>query len=221
MPNILKLRGATALSAFRLDKLNSQLAGVHHSLRVLGAEYWHFAEIERALSGDQLGILQRLLDYGEVPAGAATDGTLLLVVPRVGTISPWSSKATDIARHCRLDALRRVERGVAYRLAGGRAVGERRSVILPLLHDRMTETVFDDFAQGEALFRHFEPRPLATVPVLARGREALDEANRQMGLALSPDEIDYLLEHFRAGGRDPTDVELTMFAQANSEHCRH
>ena len=242
MPNILKLRGATALSAFRLDKLNSQLAGVHHSLRVLGAEYWHFAEIERTLSGDELGILQRLLDYGEenggqseiIPGGdqGQANGspnnltltpisTLLLVVPRVGTISPWSSKATDIARHCRLDALRRVERGVAYRLAGGRAVGERRSVILPLLHDRMTETVFEDFAQAEALFRHFEPRPLATVPVLARGREALDEANRQMGLALSPDEIDYLLEHFRAGGRDPTDVELTMFAQANSEHCRH
>ena len=123
MPNILKLRGATALSAFQLDKLNSQLAGAHHSLRVLGAEYWHFAEIERALSGDELGILQRLLDYGDAPAGTTTEGILLLVVPRVGTISPWASKATDIARHCGLDALRRIERVVAYRLAGGRAIG--------------------------------------------------------------------------------------------------
>ena len=222
MPTILTLRGTTALSAFRLDKLNSQLAGVHRSLRIASAEYRHFAELDRTLSGDQLSILQRLLEYGEASAHAADEGSLLLVVPRVGTISPWSSKATDIARHCGLEALRRVERGVAYRLAGGRAVAEHRPAILPLLHDRMTETVFEDLGEAGALFRHFEPRSLITVPVLAgRGRDALEEANRQMGLALSPDEIDYLLEHFRAVGRDPTDVELTMFAQANSEHCRH
>ena len=222
MSTILKLRGATAISAFRLDKLNSQLAGVHRSLRVIGAEYWHFAEIGRELSGDELAVLRRLLDYGEAPAGSEAEGALLLVVPRVGTISPWSSKATDIARRCGLDALRRVERGVAYRVAG--AVSEQRAGVLAHLHDRMTETVFEDFGQSEALFRHFEPRPLQTVSVLAsgsKGFEALDAANREMGLALSTDEIDYLCAHFRAIGRDPTDVELTMFAQANSEHCRH
>ena len=155
MPIILKLRGATALSAFRLDKLNSQLAGVHRSVQVLGAEYWHFAELERPLSRDELGILQRLLDYGEGNAGAEAQGTLLLAVPRVGTISPWSSKATDIARRCGLDAVRRVERGVAYRLSGDREVSEQRAAILPLLHDRMTEAVFQDIDQVEALFRHF------------------------------------------------------------------
>ena len=219
MPTILKLRGATALSAFRLDKLNSQLAGLHRSLRALRAEYWHFAELDRELSQSERGILDRLLEYGESPPSAVTEAALLLVVPRLGTISPWSSKASDIARHCGLDALRRVERGLAYSLSG--PVAEHRLAILPLLHDRMTETVLEDFAQVEPLFRHFEPRPLGSVPVQVRGREGLDEANRQMGLALSPDEIDYLLAHFRDIGRDPTDVELTMFAQANSEHCRH
>ena len=149
MPIILKLRGATALSAFRLDKLNSQLARVHRSVQVLGAEYLHFAELERDLNGDELGILQRLLDYGEGNGGQikispggdqgqgngglnnldltpiSPEGTVLLVVPRVGTISPWSSKATDIARHCGLDAVRRIERGIAYRLVGGRQVSAR------------------------------------------------------------------------------------------------
>jgi phosphoribosylformylglycinamidine synthase len=215
MPTILKLRGATALSAFRLDKLNSQLAGLHRSLRVLRAEYWHFAELGHELSQNERGVLDRLLEYGESPPSQAVTGaSLLLVVPRLGTISPWSSKASDIAHHCGLDALRRVERGLAYSLSG--PVAEHRLAILPLLHDRMTETVLEDFAQAEQLFRHFEPRPLGSVPV-----QGIDEANRQMGLALSPDEIDYLLAHFRDIGRDPTDVELTMFAQANSEHCRH
>jgi phosphoribosylformylglycinamidine synthase len=221
MPTILKLRGARALSTFRLDKLNFQLAGLDPALRITAAEYWHFAELERALIPAERTVLERLLEYGEAVSAAVTDGALVLVVPRVGTISPWSSKATDIAGHCGLDALRRVERGVAYWLAGGQAVIANRPGILPLLHNRMTEAVFDDFDQVEALFRHFGPRPLATVPVLGGGRDALEKANRQMGLALSPDEIDYLLENFRAVGRDPTDVELTMFAQANSEHCRH
>jgi len=221
MPITLKLRGASALSAFRLDKLNSRLAALHRSLCVLAAEYWHFAELERELGQVQRSVLERLLEYGESPPPPASQGALLLVVPRLGTISPWSSKATDIARHCGLDALRRVERGVAYRLGGGSVVASHRQAILPLLHDRMTETVLEDFDQAGQLFRHFEPMPMACVPLLSGGRQALDAANAKMGLALSPDEIDYLLDHFRAAGRDPTDVELTMFAQANSEHCRH
>ena len=219
MSTILKLRGPAALSAFRLDKLNAQLARVHPSLRVLRAEYWHFVELEHALSPDAIQILHRLLDYGELTHDGAVEGVLVLVVPRVGTISPWSSKATDIARHCGLDALRRAERGIAYRLDG--ASGERLPAVLNLLHDRMTESVFENFEQAELLFRHFEPKPLQTVDVSAGGAQALDAANLRMGLALSADEIDYLFEHYRAIGRDPTDVELTMFAQANSEHCRH
>ena len=221
MPITLKLRGASALSAFRLDKLNSRLAALHRSLRILAAEYWHFAELDRELAQHERSVLERLLEYGDPAPPAASEGALLLVVPRLGTISPWSSKATDIARHCGLSALRRVERGLAYRLAGGGAVASHRSSILPLLHDRMTETVLEDFDQAGQLFRHFDPRPMACVPVLSGGRQALEAANATMGLALSPDEIDYLLDHFRGAGRDPTDVELTMFAQANSEHCRH
>jgi len=219
MSTILKLRGSAALSAFRLDKLNAQLASLHPSLRVLHAEYWHFAELDDGLSRDAETILQRLLDYGERDKAGTDNGTLVLVVPRVGTISPWSSKATDIARHCGLDALRRVERGIAYRLAG--SSGKHWSAVLNLLHDRMTESVLEDFEQTRSLFRHFEPKPLATVALQAGGVEALKVANLRMGLALSADEIDYLYEHYRAIGRDPTDVELTMFAQANSEHCRH
>src|SRR3990172_12517162 len=166
MPIILKLRGATALSAFRLDKLNSQLAGVHRSVQVLGAEYWHFAELARALTGDELGILQRLLDYGEgnggqskiIPGGnegqgngspsnltltpISPEGTVLLAVPRVGTISPWSSKATDIARRCGLDAVRRVERGVAYRLARGREISGPGPPVLPPPHRPLAEGGF-------------------------------------------------------------------------------
>ena len=219
MSTILKLRGSAALSAFRLDKLNSQLARLHRSLRVFHAEYWHFAEIDRELSRGEEAILQRLLDYGEGRKAGPDDGTLVLVVPRVGTISPWSSKATDIARHCGLDALHRVERGIAYRLTS--SSGPHWPAVLNLLHDRMTESVLENFEQTRSLFRHFEPRPLATVDVQAGGIEALKVANSRMGLALSADEVDYLYEHYRAIGRDPTDVELTMFAQANSEHCRH
>ena len=168
MPNILKLRGAAALSAFRLDKLTTQLARVHGSLRLVAAQYWHFAEVDRPLLRAELTVLERLLEYGEAPKSEGEDGCMLLVVPRLGTISPWSSKATDIARRCGLEVVRRVERGVAYRLAGGSAVVSHRR-ILPALHDRMTQTVFDDLDHAEALFRHFDPRPL-TVAIMARGR---------------------------------------------------
>ncbi|MBI2961161.1 MAG: phosphoribosylformylglycinamidine synthase, partial [Betaproteobacteria bacterium] len=176
---------------------------------------------ERALSAGESEVLDRLLTYGGAPADRDACGAMLLVVPRVGTISPWSSKATDIARQCGLAAVQRIERGVAYRFDGRDLIARHRSAIAPLVHDRMTETVFEREEEASALFRHFAPRPLALIDVLGRGRAALEEANQALGLALAPDEIDYLLEHFGALGRNPTDVELTMFAQANSEHCRH
>ena len=151
-------------------------------------------------------------------------GTLFLVVPRLGTISPWSSKATDIAKHCALEAIERIERGVAFWIEreDGSALtdGERRA-LMPHLHDRMTETVLASFDEAERLFRHFEPQPAASIDVLKGGTDALERANRDMGLALSDDEIAYLAENFTRAGRNPTDVELMMFAQANSEHCRH
>ncbi len=147
-----------------------------------------------------------------------------LVVPRPGTISPWSSKATDIARHCALDVVERIERGVAYRVetrAGSALTADERRALFPHIHDRMTEAVLASFDEVAHLFRTHAPRPLETVDLLGEGPLALERANREMGLALSPDEIAYLVENFTRAGRNPTDVELMMFAQANSEHCRH
>jgi len=217
MSLILKLRGSRAASAFRLDKLNSRLATSHGSVQIAAAEYWHFVETERALDARETDVLQRLFQYGE-PASAG-EGRMLLSVPRLGTISPWSSKATDIARRCGLEAVRRIERGTAWIFSSEPAFDGHQ--ILELIHDRMTETVLGSLDEVEALFRHYDPKPFAVVKVLAGGRAALEDVNTALGLALAPDEIDYLLAHYRSIGRDPTDVELTMFAQANSEHCRH
>src|SRR5512135_546530 len=218
MAEILKLRGSPALSAFRLEKLHARLAEAAPGAHIAGAEFWHFIEAAHPLATRERAVLEQLLVYGEAVQPRAAAGELVLVVPRIGTISPWSSKATDIARQCGLPAVRRIERGIAYYLEGASG---RKWEAAALLHDRMTESVLDTVDAAEQLFRHVAPRPLVAIDVFARGRAALEEANRAMGLALSADEIDYLLENFRAIGRNPTDAELTMFAQANSEHCRH
>jgi phosphoribosylformylglycinamidine synthase len=212
---ILKLRGARALSPFRLAKLNASLAALHPDARVLGARFLHLVETERVPDATETALLERLLAYGDAPEAHA--GAEVLVVPRIGTISPWSSKATDIARNCGLALVRRIERGTVFVLA--RAVPVER--IAAALHDRMTESVLASADEAERLFRHVPPPPMASVPLRAQGRRALEDANTALGLALSPDEIDYLVDVFGRAGRDPTDVELTMFAQANSEHCRH
>jgi phosphoribosylformylglycinamidine synthase len=220
MPPFLRLRGRDALPAFRRNKLLK--AAAIPGLR-LGAEYWHFIRLREALAPDAQATLERILDYGPAASAVGQQGTLLLVTPRLGTISPWSSKATDIARHCGLPAVERIERGVAWWCSvGGRPLdAAQRNILLPLIHDRMTESVLDSLEAAEGLFRRVEPRPLTAVDLLGGGREALSRANVEMGLALSPDEIDYLLDNFMRIGRNPTDVELMMFAQANSEHCRH
>jgi len=215
MYTILKLRGARALSEFRIAKLLPSLQAVHRGIRGIAAEYWHFVESEPSLSRDEEAVLHRLLQYGLPPAREDGAGGAFLVVPRIGTISPWSSKATDIARNCGLAKIRRVERGTLFNVAGD-VPGDARPRIAALLHDRMTESVLNSLDEAERLFRHVGPRRLARVAV-AR----LEQANRELGLALTEDEIAYLREAFLALGRDPTDAELTMFAQANSEHCRH
>jgi phosphoribosylformylglycinamidine synthase len=209
---ILQLRGARALSDFRLAKLLPQLLRLPPALRSLRAEFRHFIEFEQAPSSAEAALLERLLRYGATPEAPQRGDALVLVVPRLGTVSPWSSKATDIARNCGLASVRRIERGTAYWLSGARA----DAPLAALLHDRMTETVLEGFDAAQAMFRHVPARPLARVPLASLG-----EANRRLGLALSSDEIDYLREAFTRIGRDPTDAELTMFAQANSEHCRH
>ena len=214
MSTILKLRGARALSEFRIAKLLPALRAMHPGIRRLAAEYWHFAETEAPLAPTEQDLLSRLLQYG-APPDRMPAGALFLVVPRIGTISPWSSKATEIARICGLERVRRIERGTLYALDAQLDV-DARTRVAALLHDRMTESVLAGPDEAAELFRRFEPRPLVRVPLAA-----LERSNVELGLALTQEEIDYLREAFRALGRDPTDAELTMFAQANSEHCRH
>ncbi|MCM8595991.1 phosphoribosylformylglycinamidine synthase [Accumulibacter sp.] len=221
MAEILHLRGSPAFSAFRLQRLEQRLAEAVSGARVCVAEHWHFVALREALSAQGREQLAALLE--ERAADEVPEGELFLVTPRVGTISPWSSKATDIVWNSGLAAVERVERGIAVRVSGRRSrlSASERQQLRALLHDRMVETVFDDFTQVVTLFRHFPPVPPGSVDVLDGGRDALVEANSGLGLALSDDEIDYLVDLFARSGRNPTDVELMMFAQANSEHCRH
>lgn len=216
-------RGAPALSEFRLSKLGRRISGKLGKEVEIYAEFIHLEELDAALSSDEQGVLDRLLQYGPALATHDPEGSEIYVVPRAGTISPWSSKSTDIAHNCGLDSVIRLERGIVYYLSVAQQsldaseLGEAAA----LLHDRMTESVFYDRAETEAVFAQAEPRPHIRVDVMQNGREALVAANGELGLALSDDEIDYLVESFQTLSRNPTDVELMMFAQANSEHCRH
>ncbi|HEY5790170.1 MAG TPA: phosphoribosylformylglycinamidine synthase [Gammaproteobacteria bacterium] len=221
---MLLIPGRPALSPFRLARLLEALQGGLPGLAAVAVDYLHLADLEQPLDADGHALLGRLLAYGPHAAPSALAGRRVYVVPRFGTRSPWSSKATEIARNCGLGAVRHLERGRVYTLADGSADGpaaEALGPLLPQLHDRMTESLCLDQAQLERLFASHAPAPLATVALLAHGREALVVANASLGLALSDDEIDYLADNFGRLGRDPTDVELMMFAQANSEHCRH
>ncbi len=215
MPEILKLQGGPAHSAGRLNRLTEQARSCCPGLKALAAEHWYFAELSAPMSAQESQRLMQLL--GAKDAQAKTAGQLLLVTPRLGTISPWSSKATEIARQCGFSAVARIERGTAFRAEGQ----FEREALAARLHDRMTESVLASLDEADALFHHVPAQPLSTIAVTTRGRAALAEANDELGLALSPDEIDYLFDSFTRLGRDPTDVELMMFAQANSEHCRH
>src|SRR5579864_3521541 len=219
---MLEIPGPPALSAFRLAKLLDRLIALEPAVSGLSARFMHFADLERPLSEAEHTLLAQLLTYGpSLPADTDAGGTRLLVVPRAGTISPWSSKATDIVHVCGLSQVRRVERGIEYRLHSARPPGTTQLKLLSAaLLDRMTEMALLDSTEAARLFAHTAPKPLATVS-LAGGRAALAAANERLGLALSDDEVDYLLASFAQLKRDPTDVELMMFAQANSEHCRH
>jgi phosphoribosylformylglycinamidine synthase len=224
MSSIVSLPGSAALSSFRLDKIRQEAARLGVVLGDLTARYWHFLELDADLDTASAQQLARTLDYGTPTDAPAAADVQLLVTPRPGTISPWSSKATDILKNSGLAQLRRIERGVAYRLRdpqGAALSAQALTAVLPLLHDRMTEAVMASLDEAHALFRHVRPRELTAVDVIAGGRVALEAANRSLGLALSDDELDYLVENFIRIGRNPTDVELMMFAQANSEHCRH
>lgn len=217
---MLILRGAPALSNFRTQKLLSSLQQTVPSVTGVSSEFVHFASVSAPLSDAQTQVLKQLLTYGpKVEKEASHEGELFLVVPRLGTISPWASKATDIAKNTGLESVKRVERGVAYYVTGASAAD--RAAIAAILHDRMVETVLARLEDAEQLFLQQEPAAQTTVDILGGGRDALVAANSALGLALADDEIDYLVDAFKGLNRNPVDVELMMFAQANSEHCRH
>ncbi|MGD8976431.1 MAG: phosphoribosylformylglycinamidine synthase [Gammaproteobacteria bacterium] len=219
---MLILPGAPALSRFRLAKRLEALRSICPDIDGLAARYLHLAELARPLEGGERGVLERLLTYGPAREQENPRGLEVIVLPRFGTISPWSSKATDIAHNCGLEAVRRIERGTCYTLSGeSDRVQERLAGILPLLHDRMTESVVFVADDAARLFVHHQPEPLSCIDVTGAGAGAMETANRELGLALSDDEIAYLVDHYLDIGRNPTDAELMMFAQANSEHCRH
>ena len=217
---MLILRGAPALSAFRHGKLLEQLTSKVPAVTGLYAEFAHFAEVTGVLTADEEQVLARLLKYGPSVPVQEPSGRLFLTIPRFGTISPWSSKASDIARNCGLAKIQRIERGLAYYVSGELNAAEAQQVA-DVLHDRMTQLVLDNLEGAAALFSHAQPKPLTAVDILGGGRAALEKANVELGLALAEDEIDYLVTSFNGLGRNPHDIELMMFAQANSEHCRH
>jgi len=216
---IITLQGQPALSDFRRDKLLQQFAARDLDNLLPEAFYLHIAEVDATWNDADTARLAAILGHEEQVFEAKASDELFIVTPRIGTISPWSSKATDIAAHCELSGVMRLERGIAYRITGAKAM--HRALIAECIHDRMTESVLADSAALAQLFSHQAPAPLAHVDVLGGGRDALVAANRTLGLALADDEIDYLLAHFEAMQRNPSDAELMMFAQANSEHCRH
>src|SRR5450432_195730 len=232
----MEIVGGPALVPTRLQKRLAAVRRTNPGVRALSGSYLHFADVDGTLTPDETRLLEQLLRYGPISTvesvGRETvaSGRRLFVVPRLGTISPWSSKATDIAHTCGLLRVRRIERGISYTI-GGEVADEK--ALARALHDRMTESVLDRPSEATRLFESQPPRPLGRVALGqgpgqgqgqvddSDGRAALSAANQTLGLALSPDEIDYLIDAYRTLGRDPTDVELMMFAQANSEHCRH
>jgi phosphoribosylformylglycinamidine synthase len=213
---MLCLPGSPAHSEFRLRKLEQQLSAAGITVNGLSSHFIHLVDApDNNLAEAQRTVLQNLLTYGPAQDSMPVNGKEFYVVPRPGTISPWASKATDIAHNCGLRQVNRIERGILY------TVDTADEVPVELLHDRMIEAVFTDLDDCTALFQIHQPRPLAEIDTGTQGRAALAQANIDLGLALSPDEIDYLVEAYVELGRNPIDVELMMFAQANSEHCRH
>ena len=227
---MLKIPGTSALSDFRIKKLLTELEALKLNITAISACFIHFVDIEGNLDNLQADTLSQLLTYGSSQPLKERDDELqpnsmiietLLVFPRSGTISPWSSKATEIAIRCGLSAVKRIERGIQYSLVATQPLSAPDKIKIDnILHDRMTQAVLYNNSAPD-LFSQHQPKPLRSIKLIEQGREALIEANLELGMALSTDEIDYLTTSFQNLGRNPTDVELMMFAQANSEHCRH
>lgn len=215
-------RGSPALSDFRINQLLTNFEKANLPVNSVYAEYVHFAKLTEKLTALEQQELTQLLHYGPTLTEHETVGQSLIVIPRIGTISSWSSKATDIAHNCGLTKVERLERGLIYYFSFAEELTQQQQQQLAsLLYDRMMETVISDVQQAEQLFQQQDPKSFNQIDILTGGRQALEQANINLGLALAEDEIDYLVENFTALGRNPHDIELYMFAQANSEHCRH
>ncbi|MGB5854245.1 MAG: phosphoribosylformylglycinamidine synthase, partial [Oceanisphaera sp.] len=216
------LRGSAALSGFRTQALVRQAQQKQLPLAAIATEYVHFVAVHANLEAQKLQVLSQLLDSPAQGLTPAPDSLMVLVTPRPGTLSPWSTKATDIAHNCGLKQVKRIERGISYYLSFERTPTDAElDAITGLLFDPMTEVTLGELEHASCLFAQAEPVPVTAVDMLTGGREALAEANLRLGLALAEDEIDYLFDGFTELGRNPNDIELYMFAQANSEHCRH
>jgi phosphoribosylformylglycinamidine synthase len=219
---MITIQGPLALSNFRKLKLLSKIKAVLPVVTRVEAAYLHFVDTKTDLTTLEYDTLVKLLEYDFPIEKAPVTG--ILIAPRQGTVSPWSSKATEIVQNCGLQKIKRVERGIIYSFFTAESSNElaltpeQVQIILPLIHDRMTENIVRD---KTTLFAENDEKPLLTIPLMKEGRAALSKANIELGLALSEDEIEYLELNFNKMKRDPTDVELVMFAQANSEHCRH
>lgn len=208
--------GAPAHSSFKITQLLTRLSSIS-SVQSIESQWVYL--FNQALNEQQQQSALQLLNDGQAYTlrQAASDEIQILVTPRIGTISPWSSKATDIFANCNTP-VQRLERGVLFTLKGVKDISDDVKLVL---HDRMTESVFNQLEAAAALFLETEPKPLNSIDILGQGKAALVQANSEFGFALSDEEIDYLTEAFSKMGRNPHDIELMMFAQANSEHCRH
>ena len=216
------LRGAPALSTFRVNQLLKNCHDLLLPVSQIYAEYVYAADLTEALNDQEKTTLNKLLTYGPKIKEHTPTGMLFLVAPRPGTISPWSSKATDIAHNCGLNKIKRLERSLAYYIEVEKELSIDQTASLgALLFDKMMEVVFSKTDDLAKLFIQEQPGKMTSVDILNKGRSALESANISLGLALADDEIDYLVENFIKLGRNPNDIELMMFAQANSEHCRH
>ncbi|PKI02674.1 phosphoribosylformylglycinamidine synthase [Glaciecola sp. 33A] len=222
---MLILRGSSALSPFKQDKLLAQFSALGIGVSSVQAQYVHFVDVQSELNEADMFVLSQLLSYGPTSENIDASGYFVLVTPRPGTISPWASKATDIAKNSGLSQIHRIERGIAYYIVFDHktvdSIASDLAAIAAPLHDRMTQAVFTQLEHAQQLFVQAEAKPFLSVPIVEEGKAALEQANKKLGLALADDEVDYLFDSFTKLGRNPNDIELYMFAQANSEHCRH
>ena len=221
---IIHIAGGPAYSKFRKEKLLEKLQTVNPQIKDIHSEYLHIVWCEKKIAASEKDTLEKILHYGPKAQVLDFKDNSIITIPRPGTISPWASRATDIANHCGLYDIKRIERAVAVyiELKNGSLLSEDQKKVLALyLHDRMTEVSIFNLDDAKALFSHLAPKPIQYAEMLEHGKKVLNDFNKNLGLALSEDEIDYLFNYFTSIKRNPTDVELMMFAQANSEHCRH